>query len=91
MGAERQSRGADRVIAELAERQHGVVSRRQLIAAGIGRGAIRDRLVRGALHGLHRGVCTAGDPLVSTNGRLLAAVLAVGDGAVLSHRSAAGL
>jgi len=75
----------------LAASQHGVVSRAQLRASGIGRRAIDGRLARGALHAVHRGVYTVGDPLVSTSGRWLGAVLAVGDGAVLSHRSAAAL
>ena len=77
------------MIAALAERQHGVVSRRQLLARGFSSRAIGRRIERGRLHPLHRGVYAVGHPLVSTRGRWMAGVLAAGPGAVLSHRSAA--
>lgn len=75
----------------LAERQHGVVSRAQLDALDLGRGAIEHRLDEGRLHPLHRGVYAVGHRVVSRQGRWMAAVLAMGPGAVLSHRSAAAL
>jgi hypothetical protein len=78
----------DRVIAELAGRQHGVVARRQLLAAGIGRGAIEVRVVGGRLHLLHRGVYAVGHVALTVAGRWMAAALACGPGAVLSHRAA---
>lgn len=81
----------DRVIAELAERQHGVVSRRQLLNLGLGREAITGRAARGHLHRLHSGVYAVGHRVLSREGRWMAAVLAGGDGVVLSHRSAAAL
>jgi hypothetical protein len=45
----------------------------------------------GRLHRLHRGVYSVGHTIVDWRGRYLAAVLACGRGAVLSHRSAAAL
>jgi very-short-patch-repair endonuclease len=79
----------DLAIARLASRQYGVVARRQLLELGIGRRAIERRLENGRLHLIHRGVYAVGYPLVSQHGRWLAAVLAIGPGAALSHRSAA--
>ena len=82
-------RSLDRAVAGLAERQHGVVSRTQLLDAGLGRGAIELRLARGRLHRVHAGVYAVGHPILSAEGRWMAAVLSGGSGAVLSHRSAA--
>jgi very-short-patch-repair endonuclease len=90
-GSVRAGEPCDRLIAGLADAQHGVVGRGQLLAGGIGRGAIRARLARGALHLVHRGVYAVGYPTLSVRGRWMAAVLALGPQAVLSHRSAAEL
>lgn len=87
LGRERRERD----LAALAERQHGVVSRCQLTALGIGDGAIKARLRLGQLHGIHRGVYSVGHQCVAVRSVWLAAVLACGEGAVLSHRSAAAL
>lgn len=73
----------------MASRQHRVVTRRQLLVAGVGSEAIRHRLATGRLYCLHRGVYAVGVPKVRPEGRWLAAVLACGDTAVLSHRSVA--
>jgi very-short-patch-repair endonuclease len=73
----------------LAERQHGVVARRQLLAIGLGEDAIQHRLATGRLHLLHQGVYAVGHRSLSREGRWLAAVLASGPGAILSHRQAA--
>jgi Transcriptional regulator, AbiEi antitoxin/REase_MTES_1575 len=78
-------------LARLAERQHGVVSVTQLRELDLSPSAIRDRAAAGRLHRLHRGVYAVGHPLLSSHGRWMAAVLACGPGAVLSHRSAAAL
>jgi very-short-patch-repair endonuclease len=86
-----QTRVLDARIGELAERQHGVVARRQLLALGVGEEAIEVRLRTGRLHRLHRGVYAVGHRVLSREARCLAAVLACGPGAVLSHRSAAAL
>jgi very-short-patch-repair endonuclease len=91
MGAEPQPRELDEQIAALAGRQHGIVARAQLAALGISRRAIGHRLERGRLHLLHRGVYAVGHRAVSREGRWMAAVLAMGSEAVLSHRSAAAL
>jgi very-short-patch-repair endonuclease len=81
----------DRELARLATRQHGVVARRQLEAIGLGRGAIAHRVAAGRLHRVHRGVYAVGHPVLTVNGRRMAAVLAPGPGAALSHASAAAL
>jgi very-short-patch-repair endonuclease len=80
-----------RSVAELAGGQHGVVSRSQLCALGLGHGAIDDRMLHGTLHAIHRGVFAVGHERLTREGRWMAAVLAAGPGAVLSHRSAAAL
>lgn len=81
----------ERQIAELSQQQHGVLSRDQLLAAGLGVRTIRRRVEAGRLHLLHRGVYAFGDGRVDKRGRWMAAVLACGEGALLSHRSAAAL
>ncbi|MFL5900298.1 MAG: type IV toxin-antitoxin system AbiEi family antitoxin domain-containing protein [Solirubrobacterales bacterium] len=78
-------------IVEFAERQHGVVWRRQLLEIGVGGNAIDNAVRAGRLHRLHVGVYAVGHRILSREGRWMAAVLAGGDGAVLSHRSAAAL
>ena len=81
----------DRRIAGSAELQHGVVTSGQLRAAGIDKDGIAWRVRTGRLHRLHRGVYAVGHRSLSWRGRWLAAVLAGGDGAVLSHASAVAL
>ncbi len=81
----------DWAIGEIAERQHGVVGRWQLEELGISRGQIEARQRRGSLHRLHRGVYAVGHRNLKQKGRWMAAVLAFGPGAVLSHRSAGQL
>jgi very-short-patch-repair endonuclease len=77
------------MIATLASMQYGVVSRAQLLAAGIGPGAIETRLRSHRLHPLHRGVYAVGHTALAPLAREMAALLACGPGAVLSHRTAA--
>jgi very-short-patch-repair endonuclease len=72
-------------------RQHGVIARWQLLELGFTPAAIRHRLAAGRLHPIHRGVYAVGRPEVSIYGRWMAAVLACGPNAVLSHESAAAL
>jgi hypothetical protein len=79
----------DVALAELAERQFGVVSLAQLQALGLGPRAVQQRASVGRLRRLHRGVYAVGHGVLRREGRRLAAVLACGEGAVLSHRSAA--
>jgi very-short-patch-repair endonuclease len=78
-------------VARIAARQHGVVSARQLLAVGLGRSTISKWAAKGRLHRIHRGVYAVGHAGLSIEGRWMGAVLACGDGAVLSHRSAAAL
>jgi very-short-patch-repair endonuclease len=79
----------DRLIGDLASRQYGVVSRSQLLAMGIGTGAIQSRLRKHYLHQLHRGVYAVGHMALVPLAREMAAVLACGLMAAISHRSAA--
>ena len=83
--------GVDRAVAEVAARQHGIVGRKQLRELGLGERAIDHRVQAGRLHRVHRAVYAVGHPLLTRDGRWLAAVLAGGEGAILSHRSAAEL
>ena len=76
-------------MSELAERQWGVVARRQLAALGVSRHTADHWLRAGRLHRVHHGVYALGHTALRAEGRRLAAVLACGPGAVLSHRSAA--
>jgi very-short-patch-repair endonuclease len=82
---------AQRSIWRLARRQHWVVTWDQLIAAGFTRHAIDHRLAKGRIYRLYRGVFAVGRQDVSQEGRWMAAVLACGEGAMLSHESAAQL
>ncbi len=83
-------RASGPALAELAELQHGVVSIRQLEQKlGYSRKAVQRDVASGHLHPLHRGVYAVGHRLVPAEGRCLAAVLACGPKALLSHGSAA--
>jgi very-short-patch-repair endonuclease len=82
---------AEAAVARIAARQHGVVTRRQLEACGLGSKAITIRVRKGQLHRVHHGVYAVGHPALSHRGRFMAAVLACGKGAVVSHSSAAVL
>jgi hypothetical protein len=78
-------------IKRLAERQHGVVSLPQLQLAGLTKSAVAKRAREGRLTRIHRGVYAVGHGRLTKNGHWMAAVLAYGPNAVLSHRSAAAL
>lgn len=75
----------------LAARQHGVASRAQLTELGLSADAINRRIRAGRLHPVHRGVFAVGHPRITTWGRWMAALLACGPEAVLSHQTAASL
>lgn len=81
----------DATLGRLAAEQHGVVARRQLLAAGIVSSTIGRRVDSGHLVPLHRGVYAVGHARLTREGHWTAAVLAVGPRAVLSHRDAAAL
>lgn len=76
---------------KLVRRQHGVVARGQLEALGFTKSAIEHRVRIGRLHLIVRGIYAIGQLRLSREGRWMAAVLACGPGAALSHRSAAAL
>ena len=82
---------ADRRAAEIAARQHGLVTRPQLLRAGFADNAIAHRVQTGRLIRLRHGVYAVGHRPPSPHARALAAVLACGPEAVLSHRSAGAL
>jgi very-short-patch-repair endonuclease len=75
----------------VAARQHGIVTRRQLLALGFGRRSIEHRVARGRLFPVSRGVYAVGWPALNQRRRWMAAVSAGGEGAALGHRSAAAL
>jgi Transcriptional regulator, AbiEi antitoxin/Protein of unknown function (DUF559) len=79
------------VIARWAERQHGVISLPQLQSLGLSKSAVSKRAREGRLVRIHRGVYAVGHGRLTIRGYWMAAVLAYGPGAVLSHRSAAAL
>jgi hypothetical protein len=76
---------------ELAAEQHGIVTRKQLLALGFSSKAIEHRVDRARLFPVSLGVYAVGWPALDQKRRWMAAVLAGGEGAVLSHRSAATL
>lgn len=76
-------------VARRAAGQHGIVTTRQLAACGLDSDAITTRVRRGHLHPQFRGVYAVGHTALTTTASFLAAVLACGDGAVLSHQAAA--
>jgi very-short-patch-repair endonuclease len=82
---------ADRVIARIAARQHGVITYEQLLRAGLSAAGIARRIEAGRLYRIYRGVYAVGHAGVTRKGRWKAATLALGDDALLSHRSAAEL
>jgi predicted transcriptional regulator of viral defense system len=84
-------RDADREIARIAARQHGLITLEQLRELGISKDLAHQRACAGRLHRVHEGVYSVGHSLLTSEGLWLAAVLACGSGAVLSHRSAAAL
>ena len=78
----------DRVVGEIADRQHGVVSRMQLVAAGLSHREIDGSIAADRLRAMFRGVYSVGHAVVGTKGWCQAALLACGDGSVLSHGTA---
>src|SRR5436190_11777972 len=81
----------NRRVWDLVDRQHGVISRRQLLDLGLSSDAIAHRLAAGRIHRVHRGIYAVGRPGLSQRGYWMAAVLSCGPSALLSHRSAATL
>jgi hypothetical protein len=81
----------DVLVARLAADQWGVLSLDELGACGLSRENVRIRVGNGRLHPVHAAVYAVGHANVALEGRFLAAVKACGDGALLSHLSAAAL
>jgi very-short-patch-repair endonuclease len=81
----------DQTISACAARQHGVISAKQLGALGVAPRAVSHRVTAGRLHRVHHGVYAVGHTVLTGRGRWMAAVLAAGPGAALSHASAAAL
>lgn len=91
-GSQVDPRGWDRGLTELAGRQYAVFSGAQAAALGVASWLLPKWHAKGRVFRIHRGVYSIVPPaLLTTNGRRMAAVLACGPGAVLSHRSAAAL
>jgi predicted transcriptional regulator of viral defense system len=78
-------------VADLAARQHGVVSVGQLYSLGLSDRQVRRLVSTAWLAKLHQGVYAVGYRPLTRRGEWIAALLAIGEGAVLSHRSAAAL
>jgi very-short-patch-repair endonuclease len=91
MSGKRHASRKERAAGDLAECQHGVLTRGQLSELGLSDDQIDHRVTLGRLRRVHRGVYTIGHRLLTQDGRWMAAVLACGPGAVLSHRAAAAL
>lgn len=85
------STSRERGIVDLVGRQHGVVTHAQLASLGVGRRTINRWLASGRLRAVHRDVYAFGPRPLTKRGKWLAAVLAMGPGAFLSHRSALAL
>jgi very-short-patch-repair endonuclease len=81
----------DVALAALAARQHGVVALAQLRELPLSDSAVSKRVAAGRLHRVHRGVFAVGHAALPREGRWMAAVLMAGEGAALSHLSAAAL
>jgi very-short-patch-repair endonuclease len=91
VGAQLDQVNPDAAIAEIAARQHGVVSRKQLAHVGLGPKAIDRRVRIGSLHRMHRGVYSIGYRPLTREARWMGAVLGHGDDAALSHACATAL
>lgn len=81
----------DARIAAFAARQHAAVTIDQLRTAGLTDAGVVKRVGRGVLYRRYRGVYVVGQPTLSADGERMAAVLAAGPGAALSHIALAQL
>jgi very-short-patch-repair endonuclease len=78
-------------VSALVNGQDGVISRAQLLVLGVAARTIQHWRAGGLLHDIHLGVYAWGHRAISWRGRCVAALLACGDGAVISHAAAAVL
>lgn len=81
-----QGASPDLAMAEIAARQHGVVSFAQLRSAGLSTSATARRARAGRLHQVHRGVYAVGHVALSPQGRWMAAILACGNDVRVGRR-----
>ena len=82
----------DRRLSAAAWDQHAVLPLRALVEHGLSASAVRSRVAAGRLHRVHQGVyAVVPAARLTRNGRFVAAVLACGDGAALSHRATGAL
>ena len=79
----------ERAIWEIAGRQENIITRDQVLSLGLGRGSIEHRVAIGRWQRLHRCIYLIGSAPPTPSARARAAALALGDGAVVSHRTAA--
>jgi very-short-patch-repair endonuclease len=80
-----------RLVAEMAAAQHGVIASWQLLERGFSPKWIERQLGAGRFHRIHRGVYAVGHKRLTRQGHWMAAALACGPTAVVSHRTAAAL
>jgi very-short-patch-repair endonuclease len=86
----RGNRGQLDGVRAIAGRQQGIVARAQLLSAGVNRWAIDRALRSGRLHQIHKGVYSTQAPeLAGEDALLIAALVVAGEGAALSHGTAA--
>jgi Transcriptional regulator, AbiEi antitoxin/Protein of unknown function (DUF559) len=81
----------DQELADLADEQSGLASLAQVEDRGLGARGASHRAASGRLHRVHRGVYAVGHRSIGRAGALRAAVLACGEGAVVSHGTAAAM
>ena len=90
MGSLPESAELSHAVRAIAGEQEGIVTRSQLLSAGIGNSVVARAVGSGRLHRIHAGVYAAVAPeLLTEDGQLLAALLGAGEGALLSHGTAA--
>src|SRR3954462_1116251 len=85
------SRTADQVLADLARRAHGIVTRREMLRDRITKMGIERRVRQGSLIRQYPGVYRVGHAAPSLDASFMAAVKACGEGAGLSGRAAGHL
>ncbi|HEY8764916.1 MAG TPA: type IV toxin-antitoxin system AbiEi family antitoxin domain-containing protein [Solirubrobacteraceae bacterium] len=78
-------------IQNAAGRRKGLITRRQLEEIGLSSASIARRVETGRLHRKHHGVYAVGRADLTIEGEVLAAALAIGEDAVVSHFAAAFL